>query len=44
MTPEIFKWIKGIFFMLSIGVVALLVTMAKVSEIRNLMKGKGGHL
>lgn len=44
MMPEIFKWIKGIFFMLSIGVVALLVTMAKVSEIRNLMKGKGGHL
>ncbi len=37
-------WLKLIFVMLGLINVILLVIMAKVSEIRNLMKGKGGHL
>jgi len=41
---EVYRWIKAIFAMLTVGVLVLLVILAKVSEIRNILKGKGGHL
>ena len=41
---ELIQWVKAIFAMLTILTAAVLIIMAKVSEIRNLMKGKGGHL
>lgn len=37
-------WLKCIFAMLAVGVVGILVAMAKVSQILNLLLGKGGHL
>ena len=37
-------WLKAIFVMLTIGVIGILVMMAKVSQILNLLLGKDGHL
>lgn len=41
---ELLQWLKAIFAMLTILTAAVLIILAKVTEIRNLLKGKGGHL
>jgi hypothetical protein len=41
---DLILWVKGCFWMLTILTVVAMVVLAKVTEARNILKGKGGAL